>query len=318
VTNTHGLSSTSTLPVLVKDDIAPEIDVLAWYPLNVDVKDYGGHGYNAVVEGASKANDAEGRTDFAYRITTGDDIIYVPNALALNFVDEITVACWISVSPTGREAFILSHGSWEKRWKLSLTPDNHVRWTVKTGSGTVDLDSREPVTANRFYHVAATYSGYSLELYIDGELDNFTELDGSIQQADDPITFGQKGMDETQYYLNGVIDEVRIYNEALQPWQIASLKTLWHDEVVTGVEGLQHDVHAPFPNPVVNDHVSLYVGEDSVLAVRMISAVGKMHIMRYVVDDHHIVVEIGAQGSGLVVMEVETAAGVQRYKVLVP
>jgi len=317
VTNSHDLSASVATNVLVKDDTEPEVDVLAWYPLNVDVKDYSGHGYNAGVNGTSKADDALGNADFAYRIASQDDVIYVPNALSLNFVDEMTVSCWISVSPTGREAFVLSHGSWEKRWKLSITPQNYLRWTVKTGNATVDVDSREPILANRYYHVAASYSGYSLELYIDGELDSYMTLNGSVQQADEPITFGQKGMDETQYYLNGVIDEVRIYNESLQPWQIATLKTLWHDEVVTSVEGESPGRYTPFPNPVSEGVVYLNTGSEKVLSVRLIGADGRVQDGAYSRENDRIVIDVDENIRGLVLIQVESATAVRNYKVVV-
>ncbi len=314
VTNADNLSTTFTSKILVKDDTARVIDVLAYYPLNIDVKDYGGHGYNAVLEGTQQAVDALGNADFAYSISTSDDIIYVPNAISLNFKDEITVSCWISISPTGREAFILSHGSWEKRWKVSLTPSNNIRWTLKTGQATIDLDSKYPLTANKFYHVAVTYSGYSMELYIDGELNNFIEQTGSILQADEPITFGQKSIDDTQYFLNGAIDEVRIFDEALQPWQIATLKALWHEEIVTGVCDYVSGSVQPFPNPVVNGVVYLRKTSDPIRQIRLISADGRKSKTEFTEEAELIRVDISESATGLMMLEVSTETAVRRYK----
>jgi len=290
--------------------------VLAYFPLNIDVKDYGGHGYNAVAEGTQQAADAEGIADFAYGISTSDDIIYIPNALSLNFADEITASCWISISPTGREAFILSHGSWEKRWKISLTPSNYIRWTLKTSEATIDLDSKFPLTADKFYHVAVTYSGYSMELYIDGVLNNYIEQTGSILQADDPITFGQKGIGETQYFLDGVIDEVRIFNEALQPWQIATLKTLWHEETITGIGDHISSADQPFPNPVVNSVIYLKKTSLPIRTLNIVSADGRKTKMNFTEELDIISVDVTGLAKGLVLLEVTSDNAVRRYKMV--
>lgn len=315
-TNAHGLSTTFTTTVLVKDDQEPAIDVLAWYPLNGDVKDYSGHGYNAILEDAQKAPDAQGNAGLAYRITSTDEVIYVPNAVSLNFTDEITLSCWISVTPTGREAFILSHGSWEKRWKISLTPDNHIRWTVKTSEGTVDLDSKDPVDANRYYHVAVTYTGYSLELYVDGILNGFMPHQGSMLQADDPITFGQKDDEETQYYLNGVIDEVRIFNQALQPWQIATLKTLWQEVVTAAVES-RPDVMIPYPNPTTEGIVFLDNQADPVGGVSIIMSDGRSARIPFEQNGEQVRINIGTAIKGLILIRLERASSRHTYKLLV-
>lgn len=317
VTNDAGLSSAATIAVLVKNNTRPAVEPMAYYPLNLNTNDYSGNEYHATSSGAHETDDAQGIENFAYSITTSDDIIYVPNAPSLNFTEAITIACWIKISPTGREAFVISHGSWEERWKISLTPDRKIRWTIKTSSGVVDLDSKDPVNANQFYHITASYSGYSLELYIDGVLDNFSSHEGAILMTDDAITFGQKSLAATQYFLNGTIDEVKIFNEALQPWQIEDLKTLWIDEYPTAVTG-ELDNLVAYPNPVTKHIVRVNICADHNTRIRGIATGGQICELQYEKSDDHIDVVLDETMHGFLILELSTTAGIKRFKLFIP
>ena len=61
------------------------------------------------------------------------------------------------------------------------------------------------------------------------------------------IAFGRKDVDIGNYFLHGSLDEVRIYDKALPPDEIATLKSLW--TIVTDVEnGIDADFSL-YPNP---------------------------------------------------------------------
>ena len=71
-----------------------------------------------------------------------------------------------------REQYILSHGNWERRWKISIS-NNRLRFTIKTTNGIVDLDSETILQKNILYNISVSYSGSELEIYINGKLDAF-------------------------------------------------------------------------------------------------------------------------------------------------
>jgi hypothetical protein len=315
VTNSFALSSTNTKEILVKNNTEPAVSPLAYYPLNINANDYSGHGFDAEISETSEADDPQGNSNFAYAITTTDDMINVPNAVSLNFVDEITLSCWFKISATGREAFILSHGSWEERLKISLTPDLKIRWTVKTSSGVKDLDSKEPVVPGQFYHIAAVYSGYSMELYIDGELDNYASHQGSMLATDDDLTFGQKSTSDTQYFLNGVIDEVRIFNNVVQPWQIAGLKDLWTDEVPTAIGAVSLERVTAYPNPANDGFVYVAISPSEIKEIRLIEYSGRSKPLNFSAQSNSTRVDIkGAHGS--FVLEVTTRQGIKHFRII--
>ena len=66
-----------------------------------------------------------------------------------------------------------------------------------------------------------------MELYSDGEIDTFILQSGDLASTQKAITFGRKDVDIGNYFLHGSLDEVRIYDKALPPDEIATLKSLW-------------------------------------------------------------------------------------------
>lgn len=255
VSNSFQLTAKAEIKVLVKNEGEGPSEALAYYPLNINVNDYSDNGYHANKNGTEEAADALGNPASAYSFSSGEDIIFVENEASLNFEDAITLSFWVSAASVQHEAFILSHGSWEERWKVSITPERKLRWTLKTSTGVVDLDSSFPLAINQFYHVAVVYTGYGLEIYIDGILDTFSEHSGTIQTTDQAITFGQKGLDDSRFYLNGILDEVRIYDKALSPDEVSTLKSLWNEEVVTGNEPLSKPYLTVFSNPSADGQI---------------------------------------------------------------
>jgi hypothetical protein len=247
VSNDDNLKATGQQQVLVKKLSDGTTAPFAYYPLDGDVKDYSGNDRDAHKEGTQQTADARGEPDRAYKFSSGSDIIYVDNSTSLNFQNEITLSFWVKLDAVTEESFILSHGSWEERWKVSVTPTKKLRWTVKSTSGTKDLDSSFPLALDHFYHFTVVYTPYSMELYSDGTLDTFSAASGLMSTTTKAITFGRKAVDEAAYFLNGTLDEVRIYNKALAPDEIETLKSLWNE--VTAVPGEPDHEFTLYPNP---------------------------------------------------------------------
>ena len=78
------------------------------------------------------------------------------------------------------------------------------------------LSSEQSVQDDQWHHLAATYDGTTMRLYIDGELDSSAPAALSMAVSSLPLkigsTYGSGGRGESQGYLKGMIDEVRISN----------------------------------------------------------------------------------------------------------
>lgn len=246
VTNQDMLSTTVSTGILVKDTAFAEQAPLIYYPFDFDTKNAAIDRFHATAAGVTKTNDPRGLPGLAYRFSSGSDIIYTENQPDLNFAGAVSLSCWVQCSQFDSERFIISHGSWQQRYKISITPEGRLRWTVKTSNGVSDLDGSAPIELNRFYHVTALYTGYSMELYVDGVLDNYKAFSGAIQPSTKPLTIGRMDNTETQYALRGSIDEVKVWDKEIPVRQIGKLKDQWSTSA-----GIEEDILTAqiYPNP---------------------------------------------------------------------
>ena len=67
-------------------------------------------------------------------------------------------------------------------------------------------------------HVAVTFDGTSLRLYVDGTLANTTAVSGAMGGSDGPLRIGGNAI--WNEWFDGLIDELRIYDRALSPTEI--------------------------------------------------------------------------------------------------
>jgi hypothetical protein len=73
---------------------------------------------------------------------------------------------------------------------------------------------------NTWTHLAVTYDGFSLKLYINGTLAATRTVRGPIAASTDALHIG--GTSALSAWFSGLIDEVRIYNRALAPAAIVA------------------------------------------------------------------------------------------------
>ena len=144
-----------------------------------------------------------------------DDVVRVDAGASLLPRRAVTVSAWISPSAFERERFLISHGSWQQRYKISLTPDGVPRWSVRTESGVVDLDAPTAVALNEWTHVAATFDGTVMRLYVGFEEVASTEHPGLLPTVDLPLLIGQMLPGQPDYNFAGAIADVSVFNVAL-------------------------------------------------------------------------------------------------------
>ncbi len=222
-----GATVSDHLDILVRDFSQYEEGRLtAYYPLDGNAEDAGNHGFDGEVHGATPVNSYDEIPNNAYMFDGINDRIRIPNHDALNFREAITINFWLKIpSYLDREAFILSHGSWQNRWKISITPkpDNRLRWTVNTENGIRDIDTEFSLKKNIWYHITAFYDGRDFELYVDGKLNNFTGFSGKLKTTTYDLLIGQMLPNDFNYNLKGTVDEVRIFENGLAPTEIQAI-----------------------------------------------------------------------------------------------
>lgn len=230
---------TRTAFVLVRGEVSSMSELIMDCPFNGDVSDLIA-GYPLVSGGGAMAYAAGHSGDVNGALSLNGGWLYHSGSEGLLTENAVTVAFWAAPEKwPGGEQFIVSHGSWQDRYKVSVTPERHIRWTVKTTGNVVDVDCPEPMALGRYEHVCAVYTGFSAELYHNGRLAAFAPLDGKLGSTAHPLTVGSMNESDLSYNFHGRIDELKLYNGALAPHEIAEL----YSKGTVGVEQAVGDAH---------------------------------------------------------------------------
>ncbi|MBI2417604.1 MAG: T9SS type A sorting domain-containing protein [Ignavibacteriales bacterium] len=226
-----GLVTDST--VLIVRDFSSTLtgQLCAWYPCNGNGLDNSGNGNNAFAFSVQAVPNRHGIQNSALSFNGTSSYMQVLNTPFLNFQNTITLNFWITPKYFyDREQYPVSHGNWERRWKVSIT-NKKIRWTLKTANGIKDVDSRTTLQVDSTYNVTALYDGLGMELYINGVLEAAIPHSGAILTTDYDLTIGEVVPGNSTYNFNGVLDEIRLYNCVLLPDSIAKLS-----DIVTGID----------------------------------------------------------------------------------
>jgi hypothetical protein len=230
-----GLTNKGQILILVKN-FDDEGQLIAWYPCNGTAFDKSGNDHHGTAKGAILTADFDGKPVSSYYFNGGSQHIEVKNTPALNFQDGITLSLWCKPLLTAdKETFLLSHGSWQSRWKLSFTPSGNLRWTINTITGIVDLDTDIVLKTDSIYHLSASYDGRTMMLFVNGKLNTFKIQTGKIRTTTLPLLIGQMLPTDANYNFKGIMDEIKIYDYALNPGEI---EKLFEQGIISNVQNI--------------------------------------------------------------------------------
>ncbi len=137
----------------------------------------------------------------------------------------LTLECWVKVN-TFKTAFpyISSLVGMEGNAALAMLrlgdanlAANKVQFVLNLNSADIKLASNQALVANTWYHLAATYNGSEMKIYINGALDASQAATGTLA-ANGVFALG-RNYDDSRI-LNGSLDEVRAFTRALTPAEV--------------------------------------------------------------------------------------------------
>jgi hypothetical protein len=161
-----------------------------------------------------------------------DNYVEVPDSSSLAVSGNITIMAWIrpavNISDQVHLGDIVDKHGWINDnhtlaggYMLEAAGDKggKIGFSLYDSSGSLrEVWSNEtnPVQAGAWSHIAGTYNGNDLTLFVNGAIDNVTHVPGiSIGTATCPLRIGTNSLNYSRDPFNGSIDEVRIYNTAL-------------------------------------------------------------------------------------------------------
>jgi len=193
-------------------------------------------GAGAVV-GDSSGNDNDGTVVGVPQWITGkiggamlfsgwENYVDCGNDPSLVLRDAVTVACWIKVAAFSVTwETIVSMG--DDSYRMSRGPGK--RDAIHFGSNGIDSGAHQNgttiVTTDTWRHVAIVYDGTNKYIYIDGFEDARKPATGQINASNYNLYIAENAQ-ATGRYLNGAVDDLRIYGRGLSAEEIAGLAGL--------------------------------------------------------------------------------------------
>ncbi len=165
----------------------------------------------------------QGRFGYAGFFDGVDDLIEIPDQPSFHFTNQMTVSAWVKpLRVSGLQTIV---NKWYAMDSYMLLIDNgNFVFTVAFPGGQwgTSVKVSAPATPGVWTHVAGVYNGQMLLLYINGQLVASTAASGILQDSDRPISIGNHPSWNVFY---GFIDEVRLYNVALEAKQLSKLSS---------------------------------------------------------------------------------------------
>lgn len=182
-----------------------------------DADDDSGNGHDGDIEGADWTS--QGKYGDALSFNGSSDWVTIDSSPLLNLITGMTLEAWVyPTTATGVHDILIKEGAsaeiynlYARNWQGLPEVNTAIDGTNRTANGTA-------LAVNTWTHVAGTFDGNILRLYINGTQVDSTPVTGTIATSNGPLRIGGNSL--WGEFFQGRIDEVRIYNRALTQAQI--------------------------------------------------------------------------------------------------
>jgi len=174
---------------------------------------------NGTINGPTST--ASGKYGRALSFDGTNDRVDVPDAASLDLTTGMTLEAWVKpTTVTGwRTAILKERGTNDLLYALYASNGAKPQAEAFTGA---ENSSGGPTALplNAWSHIASTYDGTTLRLYVNGVQASSKAVTGSMPNTANPLRIG--GNAPWGEYFSGLIDEVRVYNRALTASEIGA------------------------------------------------------------------------------------------------
>ncbi len=220
----------STPPPTIGDGL------IAYYPFSGNAGDSSGKGNHATVNGATLTTDRLGRAGRAYQFNGTNQNIVTP--ALIKGVSKFSISFWFKLNNWngncvyGKYLFsanytttqTLAAGDGVSIGRHPMTNTENLLFGIfdlTPGNGWDWLNTGLNPDSTKFYHLAATYDGSTMKLFLNGELIGSRSNSKTLYQNTDKCFIGSSSYSCS--YVNAIIDEFRFHNRALSASEIAWL-----------------------------------------------------------------------------------------------
>ncbi len=191
--------------------------------------DSSGNSYNGALAGTSLPTWTTGQINGAIATNGVDQRVTVPDNNDLDLTSAITISGWVQPTVVGTQYLVKkARQGTVNGYELGLssTGKAFVRFNQLASADTnrVDSTTSYPTDGTTWMHLAATYDGTTIKLYVNGTLEASAAKTFTIQTNTAGLGIGAEDLGFRP--LNGKIDEVKIFNRALTAAEVNNLRNL--------------------------------------------------------------------------------------------
>lgn len=214
----------------------PTNGLIAYWPFNGNANDLSGNAKNGTVTGAILTSDRFGSANSAYNFSGATQFITCTSISELNGSSSASFSLWVKINGNnkwnncslGCAQYLLSRDADYSSTNIGINygPGNKLFGgrIGSNGSG-IGAGSTNTYTIpqSTWHHIVFTIGGGFVKLYVDGVFNTSTAFNGVIPSSSGNLFFGKLPVGGYEYYLNGFLDDIGIWNRALTATEITNL-----------------------------------------------------------------------------------------------
>jgi len=197
-----------------------------------------------------------GKLNGALQFNGSNSYVSVANSTDLSDVGGFTVCAWIYRTGGTDQKFISKWNDNSNKFQFDFRTDPSGKLTLdlrQSNDQFLTISGTTTLNAQQWYHVAAGVNpaNSQLELYVNGTLETLQgpyNWNGTIRSVDMEMNIGRKATGN--FYWQGKIDDVRIYDHALNSTEIAALVSLTAPPYGPKVTGVTPTPNATITGPI--------------------------------------------------------------------
>ena len=221
--------------------------MVAYYPFSGNANDISGNNNNPIFNNAVLVNDRFGNTNRAYHFNGIDNYMRIPNNSTLNFSNQMSLVTW--VRPTGfyygpchgnsvlakgddqgdfigRYVIRFEDGQFLNNNNCGVPIPDTVHEDFWSSDAYLPGGYTPFVAKNLWQSVIYTSDGVRSKLFINCQLViDVPAAAGNFNNVYD-LYFGKINATSFEYWFNGDLDDIRIYNRALNDQEVTFVKHL--------------------------------------------------------------------------------------------
>jgi hypothetical protein len=185
--------------------------------------DKSGRGNTGTISGATRVTGGKHAGALSFNGT--NNYVRVADSASLDLTNGMTLEAWVQPTTSDKawRTVVLKEHTTGLAYSLYSNDDTARPGTSERAAGAgrdTSTAGTAALPANKWSHVAATFDGGTLRIYVNGALVGSKALGGSLAVGSGPLKIGGNAV--WGEWFKGLIDDVRVYNRALSTADIAA------------------------------------------------------------------------------------------------